>query len=37
MRQRPFYFLIFSTLLTEFACNLPTGALPLALLHDGAS
>lgn len=37
MNQRPFYFLLFSTLLSEFACNLPTGALPLALLHDGAS
>lgn len=37
MNQRPFYFLLFSTLLSEFACNLPTGALPLALLHDGAT
>lgn len=37
MNQRPFYLLIFSTLLSEFACNLPTGALPLALLHDGAT
>lgn len=37
MRQRPFYFLILSTIVSEFACNLPTGALPLALLHDGAT
>jgi MFS family permease len=37
MNQRPFLFLIFSTLLSEFACNLPTGALPLALLRDGAT
>jgi MFS family permease len=37
MKQRPFLFLIFSTLLSEFACNLPTGALPLALLRDGAT
>jgi MFS family permease len=35
--RRPLYLLLFSTLVTEFACNLPTGALPLALLHDGAS
>ncbi len=37
MKQRAFYFLIFSTLLSEFACNLPIGALPLALLHEGAT
>lgn len=37
MKTRPFFFLLLSTLVTEFACNLPTGALPLALLQDGAS
>jgi MFS family permease len=37
MKQRPFFFLIISTLVSEFACNLPTGALPLALLRDGAT
>lgn len=37
MKQRPFYFLILSTIVSEFACNLPTGALPLALVHDGAT
>ena len=37
MKQRPFFFLIVSTLLSEFACNLPMGALPLALLRDGAT
>jgi MFS family permease len=37
LNQRPFFFLIVSTLVSEFSCNLPTGALPLALLHDGAT
>jgi MFS family permease len=37
MQRRPFFFLLVSTLVTEFACNLPTGALPLALLRDGAT
>lgn len=37
MQKKPFLFLIISTLVSEFACNLPTGALPLALLHDGAT
>jgi MFS family permease len=37
MKQRPFFFLILSTIVSEFACNLPTGALPLALLRDGAT
>lgn len=37
MNQRPFYFLLISTLVSEIAFNLPTGALPLALLHDGAT
>lgn len=35
--RKPLYLLLFATLVTEFACNLPTGALPLALLRDGAS
>lgn len=35
--RKPLYLLLFSTLVTEFACNLPTGALPLALLRDGAT
>jgi MFS family permease len=35
--RTPFYLLLVSTFVTEFACNLPTGALPLALLRDGAS
>lgn len=35
--RRPLYLLLVSTFVTEFACNLPTGALPLALLRDGAS
>jgi MFS family permease len=35
--RTPFSLLLVSTLVTEFACNLPTGALPLALLRDGAS
>jgi MFS family permease len=37
MRQRPFLFLLISTLVSEIAFNLPTGALPLALLRDGAT
>jgi MFS family permease len=37
MQRRPFFFLLLSTFITEFACNLPTGALPLALLRDGAT
>jgi len=37
MQKKPFLLLILSTLVSEFACNLPTGALPLALLHDGAT
>ena len=37
MRQRPFYLLLISTLVSEIAFNLPTGALPLALLRDGAT
>jgi MFS family permease len=37
LNQRPFYFLIISTLVSEIAFNLPTGALPLALLRDGAT
>lgn len=37
MNQRPFYFLLISTLVSEIAFNLPMGALPLALLHDGAT
>lgn len=35
--RTPFVLLLVSTFITEFACNLPTGALPLALLRDGAS
>ncbi len=35
--NRPFFLLVVATLVTEFACNLPTGAMPLALLHDGAN
>jgi MFS family permease len=35
--RTPFFLLLVSTFVTEFACNLPTGALPLALLRDGAS
>lgn len=37
MRARPFLFLVLSTIVSEFACNLPIGALPLALLRDGAT
>lgn len=37
MNQRPFYFLLISTLVSEIAFNLPMGALPLALLRDGAT
>lgn len=37
MKRRPFAVLVLATLLTEFACNLPTGAMPLALLRDGAA
>jgi MFS family permease len=35
--RKPFLLLLVSTFVTEFACNLPTGALPLALLRDGAT
>jgi MFS family permease len=37
LNQRPFYYLIISTLVSEIAFNLPMGALPLALLRDGAT
>ncbi|MDQ2872575.1 MAG: MFS transporter [Candidatus Eremiobacteraeota bacterium] len=37
MNRRPFLLLIVATMVTELACNLPTGALPLALLQDGAN
>jgi MFS family permease len=37
MQRKPFVLLLISTLVSEFACNLPTGALPLALLRDGAT
>jgi MFS family permease len=37
LKQRPFLFLLISTLVSEVAFNLPTGALPLALLRDGAT
>lgn len=34
--NRPFALLVLVTIVTEFACNLPTGAMPLALLADGS-
>ncbi|MGZ3507424.1 MAG: MFS transporter [Vulcanimicrobiaceae bacterium] len=37
MNRFPFALLVVATLVTEFACNLPTGAMPLALLKDGAT
>jgi MFS family permease len=37
LNQRSFYFLLISTLVSEIAFNLPMGALPLALLRDGAT
>lgn len=36
-KRTPFILLLVSTFITEFAINLPTGSLPLALLRDGAS
>ncbi len=36
MKNRPFLWLVVATLLTEFAANLPIGAMPLALLRDRA-
>ncbi len=36
MKSRPFLWLVVATLLTEFAANLPIGAMPLALLRDRA-
>lgn len=35
--RRPLLLLLVSTCITELACNLALGALPLALLSDGAS
>ncbi|HEY9179124.1 MAG TPA: MFS transporter [Candidatus Baltobacteraceae bacterium] len=37
MNQRPFRLLLFSTVVSEIAFQLPLGALPLALLRDGAT
>lgn len=37
MRQRPFYILLFSTIVSEIAFQLPLGTLPLALLADHAT
>lgn len=37
MKNRAFWILIASTIITEFSCNLSTGALPLALSDDGAN
>ena len=33
----PFFILIFATIVLEFACNLATGSMPLALQADGVS
>ncbi|MDQ2992866.1 MAG: hypothetical protein M3R30_08630, partial [Candidatus Eremiobacteraeota bacterium] len=34
--NRPYAVLLGATIVLEFACNLPTGSMPLALLADGA-
>jgi MFS family permease len=35
--ERPYLVLVAATIVLEFACNLPTGSLPLALLADGTA